>query len=102
MKDSNTPTLKWVEEVPPSTRHIKSKWLPVVEELKKNPGKWALILESSASTGSLHNVIIRGRTSAWQPKGAFEAAQRSKGKNEEGKPIADLYVRYIGESTEKD
>lgn len=65
------------------------------DDLRENPGKWAIYpgnLNSERSQYSTAGNIRRGLTKAFQPRGAFEA--RSRRKDGEIK----IYVSYKGEN----
>ena len=63
----------------------------LAEDLKKNPGKWALVGENmSVSIGS---HISSGRIKAFQPAGTFEGVVRGT-KNGRAEKV---FARYIGE-----
>ena len=70
---------------PPSVNYNK-----LAEDLKKNPGEWALVGENlSISIGS---HITSGRIKAFQPAGEFEGTIRgSKGSRAE-----KTFARYVG------
>lgn len=79
---------------PPQDRRIATQWDEIFEELRKNPGKWALIKEgmnSPATAGNLRRGVYKGST-----PGEFEATTRSREEN--GKKVVDIYARYPEQS----
>ncbi len=65
----------------------------IAQELRDNPGEWALLTENGANTLSMQ--IKRGQIAAYRPSGAFESVTRDvKGTR------AKIYARYIGENGE--
>lgn len=95
-----TAQLEWVDEPPPRKRSTSGKWAPVAEQLKANPGKWAKVQTGSTSGGSFASMVRHAKTAAFAPAGAFEAVTRSAGKDDRGRDLADLYVRFVGEKQE--
>jgi hypothetical protein len=99
MTDTKLPAvIRW--ENPPFTshgRHLRRRpsvaddpYTPLAEQLRANPGRWAVVAESAPNT-YLASAINGGRTPAWQPAGYFEGASRK---------IGDWYTvwaRFVGE-----
>ena len=75
--------INWQE--PPAPKNTRGRtWRPqVVEQLKANPGVWALVEERVATISSTH----------WARLGC-EATARSQGKNAEGKYLVNIYARW--------
>lgn len=67
----------------------------IAEELRLHPGQWAKIL---IGRPSLAGEIKAGRYRAFEPKGSFEAVSR-KVRDVDGRRVADIYVRYIGDGS---
>lgn len=67
----------------PQVRH-----LGVAEELRANPGKWALVFTNVAQPTV--TSIRTGRLKAFSPPGAFEATSRLV----DG--VVHIWVRYVG------
>lgn len=63
----------------------------IAYQLKRQPGKWAVVAEAPRNTG-LAGSIATGRLRAYSPKGSFEAVTRNKG------GIQTVYARYVGEA----
>lgn len=83
--------LKWVD--PPKAvtgPGAVGKWSPVADELRANPGVWALIAEDVATTTAAY--LRNGMSPGWV-KGDFQV--RSVGKRE-NRSRSDLYARYVG------
>lgn len=74
--------LEWSD--PPS-----GKWSTEAEELRANPGRWALIKLSTDRKSGPHRMaflIKSGGLSAFTPKGAFEALVQG----------GQIYARFVG------
>lgn len=80
------PDLQWQD--PPTSRKA-GKYARIAAELKKRPGKWALI--NTATTRATTTTIRQGKWPAFAPGGTFEAAAA---KRPDGK--YDIYARYVG------
>lgn len=81
--------IKWQE--PPADARGRDKWGPVADELRAQPGRWALVAEGVSA--SMSTAFKRGRIIAFQPAGSFEAVTRNV---VDGR--ADIYARYVGKS----
>jgi len=80
----------WEKPTPRLGRPPSANYSALAEELKKNPGEWALVGENlSISIGS---HISSGRIKAFQPAGAFEGTIRGV----EGSRAKKIYARYVG------
>ena len=65
----------------------------VAAQLRKHPGRWALVLTAAAKGNSSYPALITGaKFSCYEPAGSFEAVSRSNGDG-----LVDIYVRYVGE-----
>ena len=85
--------LTW-EEPPDQQPRKPSKWAPIAEALKSNPGQWAKVV-SNGTTG-IGSQATNGDLICFRPKGSFEHRTVLKG----GRFIGDVYLRYIGENGE--
>lgn len=63
-------------------------WSELANELRANPGRWALLGEQLARSAAYH--IQQGRYAAFRPAGAFEARVRNTNGSR-----ADIYVRAL-------
>lgn len=63
----------------------------IVTTLRANPRRWACIAHGSTSPATAHLYAKR------HPE--FEGVVRRVGKDERGKPLFDLYLRYVGEES---
>lgn len=76
-----------------SNRDRAQMWQPVADELRANPGRWALIHES-ADAGRRVDLafrICRGEPKAFAPAGDYEAVTRTRGGG------LRVYARYLGD-----
>jgi hypothetical protein len=92
-----TIAVQFVTELPPAQRGTKKNidWFSIAEELQAVPNVWAIVLpKTPQSSRALH--IGRGMLVAFRPAGSFEAVTRANGKNAEGKPVYDIYARFVG------
>lgn len=85
---------EWQE--PPDRQYRKpSKWQPVADALRANPGKWAKIV-SNGNVG-IKSVAEKGELRCFQPAGSFEGRTVvSQGRMW----VGDVYLRYVGEDGE--
>lgn len=72
--------IRWQE--PPATGN--NRWAPVMDELKRNPGKWALLLTE----------VTSGNGAQFRNRG-FEVRAISKGRGYQPGKV-DIYVRWPG------
>lgn len=86
--------MQWKEPPPAGTSRNADKYMEIADELRRNPGKWAMIGRMSAQNAS---NIKDGRLAAFRPRGTFEATYRNISKSEVGPDTADIYARYVGE-----
>jgi hypothetical protein len=82
--------LIWEAPAPQPAKKKGSKWQPVADQLKVNPGRWALIGRHTAT--SIVTIINKGEVKCFAPAGSFEATAR----NYDGRWTADVYARYVG------
>jgi len=80
----NAVTLSWGTP-PPSKRGRRSKWLPILEQVKTKPNEWAKVGEFSVSTAG----ALRKQYGAL----GFEFTSRGTSKGR-----ADLWVRYTAKA----
>lgn len=80
----------WKEPPPPHER--RNLHAPKAQQLREHPGEWGLVgtYGSTSSATSMARTIRSGATTAWQPRGAYEATSRGP----------EVYARYVGESDE--
>jgi hypothetical protein len=71
-----------------------SKWAPIADKLRANPGRWAKIV--SQGNISIASAILKGQPICFRPEGSFE----SKVANMVGRYTGDVYARYVGEHGE--
>lgn len=96
----DAPKIVWSDPPPSERGSSKSKWDQVASELRKNPGRWALIAAKTTSGNGLSTMIRKGEGRVFSPPGAFEATTRAAGKTDDGKRLVDVYARFIGESAD--
>ncbi len=73
-------------------------WDSIAEQVRARPGQWALCLRNIYVTVS---QITAGRNKAF-PVGQFEARTVQTGhRDESGRALVDLYVKYVGPSTKE-
>lgn len=88
--------IRW-EDPPPSKRSLRkqdgsSRYADVAEELRANPGRWAVVLDGLSGSGSsLATQIRMGYTVCFCPAGDFDATIRQTG----GRAV--VYARYVGD-----
>lgn len=83
---------------PPQPTHDPNRaryWAEVAEQLMKNPGQWARVLQNTHNP-NVATRIRQGKIKSFTPAAHFEVTTRSAGKDEKGRNIHDLYIRYIG------
>lgn len=83
-------TTVWEKPTPRRGRPPSVNYSALAEDLKKNPGEWALVGENlSVSIGS---HISSGRIKAFQPAGTFEGVIRG---SKDGR-AEKVFARYVG------
>lgn len=84
-------SVKFVDELPGSDRGPNStKWSKIADELRANPGQWAVVAEDVHP--SLAQYLRSGRgTGKWVPQD-FEVATRQI----KGTTKANVFARYVG------
>jgi hypothetical protein len=92
--------LEWADP-PPTNRgkgggDLASHLRGAADELRAHPGRWAKVLASQSNPAQAVRLKT-GRLVAFRPAGSFEATLRTVGKTPEGKPLYDLYARYVGD-----
>lgn len=89
--------IRWEDPPPPkagtrSTSAGHSRYAPIAEGLRANPGRWAVVLEGRPGVGTALATHIRmGHMKCFTPAGDFEATMRSIG----GRGL--VYARYLGD-----
>jgi hypothetical protein len=80
-------------EDPPPAKRAPRRFDLVAQELKANPGRWAVIavFDKRPNANSTARQIRLGLTSYWQNPGDFEAVSRAVGDE------FRVYARYLGE-----
>lgn len=77
-------TLQWKEPPPAeSNRGLHAETREIIDQLKANPGKWALVVESATSSGA---------TTRWKKRGCEATIRRAEKVN--GKYRYDVYARW--------
>lgn len=84
----------WVKELPLYGRS-KIDWQAIATKAKSKPGQW-LMLDEKVNIG-YGGQIRKGKPSAFQPAGSFEAYIRDSSRAD---GLGILFVRYIGEVDE--
>lgn len=94
-RSSTSGILRW-EEPPVAARpNRRSKWLPLLDELREHPGEFAVLTEDAPSA-QLVTLINKGRLGDIH-EGEFEATSRSNGDaDEDSKGTFTIYARYLG------
>lgn len=89
--------IRWEE--PPAEVLKRRPWLtrssklaPLADELRENPGAWALVYEgtSSGAASGMATHIRLGQVAAFTPTGDFDAVSQS------GNGLARAWARYVG------
>lgn len=89
--------IRW-EEPPPSARggagrEPSRRFVAIADQLRANPGRWALIQETEQHGKSgLATHIRLGAIVAFAPCGDFDAVTRRVG------DVTRVYARYLGDS----
>lgn len=68
-----------------------SRYAGLAEELRANPGRWALVAERTDGNHGLATHIRSGQMQCFTPTGDFDAASRCV----DG--ITRVYARYVGD-----
>lgn len=89
------PAIVGWEEPPPEPPRKGSKWDPVANLLRANPGRWAKVV--SGDSISVKSAAVKGGLRCFQPAGSFEGRVILK---EGHRWIGDVWLRYIGENGE--
>lgn len=86
--------IRW-EDPPPSGLHnprdphlIAHELIAV--QLKREPGRWAVVIESTGNEPRLANHITSGHYRAYKPAGSFQAVSRTVN------GIRTIYARFVG------
>lgn len=88
--------IKWEE---PPGRHRSSgrlNWTPVADELRANPGRWALVHEAQTADADVRTSrgvasgIKTAALTAFRPAQSFEAVSRMHGNR------CYVYARFVG------
>lgn len=67
-----------------------SKWPAVALELRRHPGKWALVNTTTSSSWASH--VKLGKIPAFAPAGTYDATVRSRRVN--GRRVFDVYACF--------
>ena len=92
--------LRWEAPPPPKarTRSVSlghSRYAPIADQLRANPGRWAVVLEGRPGVGTALATHIRmGHMKCFTPAGDFDATMRSIG----GRGF--VYARFVGDGGE--
>ena len=89
------PIIEWKEPPAANTRGRQGSpdHAEIATELESSPGRWAFL---GAANPTLASNIRNGTLLAYRPKGTFEAVARDNRKDDNGKTVADIYARYVG------
>lgn len=79
---------------PPPGETSPGKWDDDANELRANPGQWAIVRTANErkTLDTLGTTIRKGRATSWLPAKSFEAVVRSNGDG-----TYAVYARYIGD-----
>jgi hypothetical protein len=86
--------LTWEEPPPPKPARPPSKWLPIADKLRANPGRWARVV--TQGNVSVKSDAVNGSLICFRPAGSFEG----RVVNFSGRFTGDVYLRYVGEHGE--
>lgn len=80
---------------PPPPKKVRRNWSDIAEQLKANPGRWALITSAPKRTSiaMITTRIQRNTYGPFSPVGAFEAVSRES-LDEPGR--FEVFARYVG------
>lgn len=84
--------MKWETPKPTRGRKPLVDYAGIADELKKNPGEWAVVGENMPI--SLGSNISSGRIKAFQPAGAFEGTIRGQSN---GRAVK-VFARFVGKN----
>jgi hypothetical protein len=88
-------TIKW-EDPPENAWGPKTgKFDGDANELRANPGRWGYLGKHNSS---LTKSIKAAKLVVFRPAGSFEAVSRNV-RVEDGRSVADVYARYVGDGT---
>jgi hypothetical protein len=79
-------TAVWADPPPQSGEPV---WSELADQLRGEPGRWALLGQQLARSTAWH--IQQGRYAAFRPAGDFQARVRNTNGNR-----GDIYVRFLG------
>lgn len=89
--------LSW-EDPPPSpygrpagSSSTDRRYAEVAQQLREEPGRWAVVQEKTSHGSGLAHAINYGAVTAFRPPGDFEATYRRR----EG--VTRVYARYLGD-----
>lgn len=91
---SATSVIRW--ETPPPAKHRvgqkdgHSSYAELADELRANPGRWALVADRPGSNTGLATHIRTGSIQCFTPAGDFEAESRRV----DGRSL--VYARFLG------
>jgi hypothetical protein len=86
--------ISWEAPPPSATPRKPSKWQPIADTLKANPGKWAKVVTNG--NVSVKSDAENGKLKCFQPAGSFEGRVAAF----TGRFTGNVYLRYIGENGE--
>lgn len=93
----NPRIIRW-EQPPPRTRASgRLDWQPVAEELRRHPGRWALVWECSRRDADerrargLSSGITTATLTAFRPAGSFNSSTRMSDSD------VKVYAVYLGD-----
>lgn len=92
--------VEWADPPKPVKREavkkVESKWRPVAEKMRQNPGKWALLRKDIPRVAVYS--FRQGRFAYFRPAEDWEFLVVVEAHHVKGK--GDLYGRYVGENGE--
>lgn len=101
--------LQW--EAPSGRATASGANAAMAARLRERPDEWAIIeshpvpedeaaaKKARAQMSNRASLISQGRIATFTPRGAYEAASRSKGqKDADGNPVIRVYARYLGQA----
>jgi hypothetical protein len=107
--DSSTMSRVFVWEQPPNPiatadrgRKTSVYWAEVASILADNTGSWAKVaqVDTLGKAAGLSTRIRTGHSSAFRPKGHFEAVYRTTNVDESGAKEYGVWARHVGEPQE--
>lgn len=89
--------VRWEDPSPRNHTDVAASWQPVADELRAHPGQWALVRETSLLNAGVQASYIKSGKGPFEPRGAFEARQRTYRAQPGAQGVGRIYARYVGE-----